>query len=213
MSTRPSSPAAAQAKTLFARPGVGIWTGADQWFPSSVEYEYISELSPAIFVVASYGACSQTAYRLPALSIARVGKFPPVRTVSGAPRSATGRSTQFRPLGSLTFGIGAPNATGKQRAIRILLRLPSSWMTYTCFTACGSVAPFKPVLVATGLTSLLPMIPSSHEPGSVMWFGGPRTSPADAPAPATGERYMTSVLLSCVLPHSTLPLNTSSFVR
>src|SRR5215469_14367561 len=27
--------------------------------------------------------------------------------------SATGRSTQFNPLGSLTLGIGGPNATGK----------------------------------------------------------------------------------------------------
>ena len=31
--------------------------------------------------------------------------------------------------GSLVFVTGAPNATGKQRAIRIWLRLPSSWMT------------------------------------------------------------------------------------
>jgi hypothetical protein len=64
---------------------------------------------------------------LPALSIASDGKFAPVRTP--APRFATGRSTQFRPLGSLWFAIGAPTATGKQRAIRILLRLPSSWIT------------------------------------------------------------------------------------
>ena len=61
MSTRPSSPAAAHAKTLFARPGVGICTGVDQWFPSSVEYEYISAVSPAFCATGSYGACSQTA--------------------------------------------------------------------------------------------------------------------------------------------------------
>src|SRR5262249_51471017 len=60
-STRPSSPAAAVAKTLFARPGVGICAGADQWLPSSVEYEYMSALSPAFCATESYGACSQTA--------------------------------------------------------------------------------------------------------------------------------------------------------
>src|SRR5436190_14419861 len=37
MSRRPSSPAAGQARTLLCRPGVGIVSGFDQWFPSSVE--------------------------------------------------------------------------------------------------------------------------------------------------------------------------------
>jgi hypothetical protein len=58
MSIRPSSPAAAQAKTLFARP-VGIVIGADQWLPSSVEYEYRSDVSPAL--PPDRWACSQTA--------------------------------------------------------------------------------------------------------------------------------------------------------
>src|SRR5437763_13761996 len=34
----------------------------------------------------------------------------PVFTVPGAPRSATGRSSQFRPLGSLTFGTAGPRS-------------------------------------------------------------------------------------------------------
>ena len=63
------------------------------------------------------------------MSIASDGKLAPVRTALGSPRFATGRSAQFRPLGSLTFATGAPKATGKQRAIRILLRPPSSWIT------------------------------------------------------------------------------------
>ncbi len=70
--------------------------------------------------LASIGACSHTAYRLPALSIAIVGKSAPVFTPGL--RSATGRSVQFKPLGSLTFAIGAPKATGKQRPIRILFK-------------------------------------------------------------------------------------------
>src|SRR2546423_45651 len=166
MSTRPLSPAAGQAKTLFRSPGVGIAIGVDQWLPWSVEKAYLSEVFPILPAVT--GACSQTAYRLPARSIASAGKLPPVLTVPGAPRSATGRSTQLRPLGSLTLGTGAPNATGKQRPIAILLKVASSWMTYTCLTAVDSFAGGPPGaagwprVVATGLTSSLPMIPSSQ---------------------------------------------------
>src|SRR4051812_41250260 len=152
MSTRPSSPAAAEANTLFARPGVGTCTGADQLVPSFVEYAYQSAVSPAS--VPLYGACSQIAYRLPAASIASDGKLAPVRTP--VPRFATGRSVQLRPLGSLTFWSGAPNATGKHRAIWILLRPPSSWITYTRRTGAASVVarPLTscPVVVAAGLT-------------------------------------------------------------
>jgi hypothetical protein len=45
---------------------------------------------------------------------------------------------------------------------------PSSWMTYTWRTAFGSVAPLRPVCVAAGLTSSLPMIPSSHVPADLL---------------------------------------------
>src|SRR5207245_10166873 len=113
MSIRPLSPAAGQAKTLFNSLGVGMVIGVDQWLPSSVENAYLSDVLPILPAVT--GACSQTAYRFPALSMASVGKLPPVLTVPGAPRSATGRATQFRPLGSLTFATAAaPKATGKQ---------------------------------------------------------------------------------------------------
>src|SRR2546422_2612521 len=128
MSTRPLSPAAGQAKTLFKSPGVGIVIGVDQWLPSSVENAYLSDVLPILPCVSTC-ACSQTAYRLPALSIAIVGKLPPVLTVPGVPRLATGRSTQLSPLGSLTFATGGPKATGKQRPIAILLKVASSWIT------------------------------------------------------------------------------------
>src|SRR5438128_2647651 len=89
MSTRPSSPAAIQPKTLLASPGVGTLTGADHVFPSFFEYAYISALSPACAPV--IGACSQRAYKFPARSTASDGKLPPVRTALGSPRFATGR--------------------------------------------------------------------------------------------------------------------------
>src|SRR5919109_792626 len=81
MSTRPSSPAAAHAIILCNVPSAalrGIVTGADQVLPSFVEYEYFNTTSPVILPLASDGACSHTAYRCPALSIAIDGKFPPV---------------------------------------------------------------------------------------------------------------------------------------
>src|SRR5205807_2496526 len=127
MSTRPLSPAAAQAKTLFKSPSVGIVIGIDQWLPSSIEKAYSSDVLPILPPVA--GACSQTTYRFPALSMASDGKLPPVLTVPGAPRSATGKSTQFRPLGSLTFAMAPPNATGKQRPIAIFEKVASSCTT------------------------------------------------------------------------------------
>src|SRR5437879_6608900 len=130
MSTRPLSPAAGHAKTLLCSPGVGMVIGVDQVVPSLVEKLYLSRVSPVIAPVSgSVGACSQTAYRFPALSMASVGKLPPVFAVGKdlfggiVPSVATGKSLQLRPLGSLE------NGTGKQRPIRILLNDASSWMT------------------------------------------------------------------------------------
>src|SRR5881227_1503816 len=123
-----------------------------------------------------------------------VGKLPPVRVCG--PRSATGRSTQSSPLGSLTFGTGGPKLTGKHRAMRILWRNASSWITYTCLTALvsGVGTEGSPVFVGTGLTSSLPMMPSSHDAGLVMRLGGPNSIPAELPPRGVGERYMTRVL-------------------
>src|SRR5437868_2789988 len=82
ISTRPSSPAAAQAKTLLWSPGVGMVIGVDQVVPSSLEKLYLSSVSPVIWhFTGSCGACAQTAYRLPALSMASVGKLAPVFAV------------------------------------------------------------------------------------------------------------------------------------
>src|SRR2546429_292339 len=127
MSTRPSSPAVGHTKTLLCSPGVGIVIGGDQVVPSFVEKLYLSRVSPVIVQpTGSCGACSQTAYKLPALSIAMAGKFPPVFAVGHVPpvgivpRVATGRSLQLKPLGSLV------NGTRKQRPIRILLKVASS---------------------------------------------------------------------------------------
>src|SRR5258708_39211997 len=133
MSTRPLAPAAGHAKTTLWSPGVGMVMGGDQVLPSSVEELYLSTVSPVICPPPFTGACSQIAYRLPALSIPMVGKLPPALKLG---KLATGRSTQLSPLGSLTFGVATPTkATGKQRPIRILLKDASSWMTFTCFTA------------------------------------------------------------------------------
>ncbi len=60
-STRPLSPAAAQAKTLLRSPGVGMVMGADQVVPSLVEKLYRSTVSPVMLPAESTGACSQTA--------------------------------------------------------------------------------------------------------------------------------------------------------
>src|SRR5207245_9418324 len=110
MSTRPLSPAAGQAKTLFRSPGVGIVIGVDQWLPSSVENAYLRDVLPILPAVT--GACSQTAYKFRALSIVIVGKLPPVLTVPGPPRWATGTSTELSPLGALPCGVGGPSAIG-----------------------------------------------------------------------------------------------------
>src|SRR2546425_1200258 len=126
MSTPPSSPAAGQANTLLCRPGVGIVIGFDQVLPSLVEKLYFRTVSPVTCPAGLTGACSQTAYRFPALSMAIVGKLAPVLKPG---KLVTGRSTQSRPLGSLTLVMAGPNATGKQRPIRILLSDASSWMT------------------------------------------------------------------------------------
>ena len=55
-----------------------------------------------------------------------------------------------------------------------------------------------PSVVATGLTSLLPMIPSSQPVCEVILFAGPNWMPAVGPAPVTGERYITSNILTHV---------------
>src|SRR5439155_26681420 len=107
-----------------------------------------------------------------------VGKFPPV--LFDEPRSTTGRSTQVKPLGSLTLGTGGPNATGKQRPIKILFRSASSWTTKTCLTGVGRVTNPPdpsgwPNVVATGLTSLLPIMPSSQPSGLLTLFAGPNS--------------------------------------
>src|SRR5215831_8379655 len=128
--------------------------------------------------------------------MAIVGKFPPV--LFDEPRFATGRSAQFKPLGSLTLGIGGPNATGKQRPIKILFRSASSWTTKTCLTGVGSVTyppppSGWPKVVATGLTSLLPIMPSSQPSGLLTLFAGPNSIPAVASPPGSGERYITRI--------------------
>src|SRR2546426_9698919 len=101
MSTRPSSPAAIHVNTLLCRvpaeePDVSICMGVDQVFPSSVENEYFRTVSPVTLPLPSIGACDQTAYRLPALSIAMVGKFAPVMKPV---KVATGKLSRFKPLG------------------------------------------------------------------------------------------------------------------
>src|SRR2546428_9498743 len=127
--------------------------------------------------------------------MARVGKFAPVLKWG---KLATVRSTQSRPLGSLTLVMAGPNATEKQRPIRILLSDASSWMTYTCLTADTSVdCPLWSVFVATGLTSSFPMIPSLHVPTPLTLFPGPNWIPAVLEsAPVTGERHMVRTLLA-----------------
>src|SRR6266481_4221932 len=112
-----------------------------------------------------------------------VGQVPPAGIV---PSVATGRSLQLSPLGSLV------NGTGKQRPIRILLNVASSWMTYTCLTGAGAPS----LVVATGLTSLFPMIPSSQLSGADTFFAGPNWMPAVLPPPGIGERYMAITLLT-----------------
>src|SRR6267378_3243108 len=119
------------------------------------------------------------------------GKFAPVFAVGQVPPEgivpsvATGRSLQLSPLGSLV------NGTGKQRPIRILLNVASSWMTYTCLTA-GAPS----LVLATGLTSLFPMIPSSQLSGADTFFAGPYWTPAVAPPAGVGDRYIASTLLT-----------------
>src|SRR5919198_341596 len=122
MSTLPSSPAAGWANTLVCRSPWGAFNGmsigADQVLPSLVEYAYLRMVSPRTWPPVFTGACSQTTYRFPALSMAMVGKFAPV--FAFVPRFATVLSSQFRPLGSLTFGTTGPKGTGKHLAIEIL---------------------------------------------------------------------------------------------
>src|SRR5437773_1106055 len=66
MSTRPSSPATAQANTLLwsvptGEPDVSTWIGAAHVLPSSVENEYSSTVSPVTWPLSLIGACSHTA--------------------------------------------------------------------------------------------------------------------------------------------------------
>ena len=78
-----------------------------------------------------------------------------------------------------------------------------------CLTGAARVAGFPvkgsilPVVVATGLTSSLPMIPSLQLPIPLMRFGLPNVIPASEAPPVPGpnpggwgERYITSVLLT-----------------
>ena len=142
--------------------------------------------------IGSCGAWAQTAYRLPALSMASVGKLAPVFAVGQVPPAgivpsvATGKSLQLSPLGSLVKG------TGKQRPIRILLNVASSWMTKTCLTGAGAPS----FVVAIGLTSLFPMIPSSQLSAAETFLAGPNWMPAAAPAAGSGDRYIASTLLT-----------------
>src|SRR2546428_13799121 len=71
-----------------------------------------------------------------------------------------------------------------------------------CLTGVGRVAnppPINgcPVVVATGLTSSLPMIPSAHVATPLTVFAGPNSTPAvlDA-ALAIGERYIVRTLFT-----------------
>src|SRR5688572_29975944 len=155
--TRPASPADAQANMLLRSPGVGIWTGAVHVVPSSVEEDQYRRVSPVISPSASTGACSHTAMRLPALSMAMVGKFPPVRNPG---KLATGRSTHDNPVGSEV------NGTFWHRPIRMALKAALSWITK--------------ILPVVGLTSTLPMIPSLQ--GALISFSGAKMMPAVSPA-------------------------------
>src|SRR5438105_12321930 len=145
-----------------------------------------------------------------------LGKFAPVRT---APRSLTLMSVQLRPLGSLTFGIAGPKATGKQRPIQIWLSAPLSWMTKTCFTGAGRMAKVLavmgwPSVVATGLTSLLPIIASLQVARPLTGLRGPNSIPADALVPLTGGGYITRTLPTMVAPGQFgIPGPISSFAR
>src|SRR5438874_2417599 len=110
-------------------------------------------------------------------------------------------SVQFEPLGSLTFATGAPNATGKQRPIRILFRAALSWITKICFTGAGRVTkPPVPLgcprVVGIGLISSLPMIASSQLPTAVILFAGPNAMPAVGPSPLIRSEEHTSELQS-----------------
>src|SRR4029077_15609614 len=57
------------------------------------------------------------------------------------------------------------------------------------------------------------MTASSHERSAVTVLRGPNTMPAVAPAPLTGERYITSTLLTRLFPHTGPPGPISSLTR
>src|ERR1700674_5549695 len=67
-------------------------------------------------------------------------------------------------------------------------------MTKMCFT--GREPGGSSVVVATGLISLLPMMPSSQEAGAETFFAGPNSMPAPNPPPGIGDRYIARTLLT-----------------
>src|SRR6266540_1362162 len=193
-STRPASPAAAHAKTFVRSPGVGICTGVVHVTPSSADEDQYSSVSPLTSpelpqLVPQWmtGACSHTANRFPARSMARVGKLAP--DLNPDPPSAfevgnvvTSESVQDRPEGSVVTG------TFSHFASRMAVLRLFGWTTKISWVM--------------GLTSTLPMIPSSH--GPVMRLEGPYWTPAVLPgAPGAGDRAMTSWFAAVSTPSHT----------
>src|ERR1700720_1002048 len=85
-------------------------------------------------------------------------------------------------------------------------------MTKMCFA--GAEPGGSSVVVATGLTSSLPMMPSSQELGAETFFPGPNCTPADSPPRGVGERYIASTLLTNPdTGHITAPGPISSLTR
>src|SRR5437660_120680 len=120
---RPGSPATGHANTCWCTPGVGMATGDVHVFPSSVDFEYMSSVSP-VTLPPDCGACSQTAKRLPAVSTAMVGKLAPVTPFG---KLEITWLTQFcSPCGLVT-----DSATMSHRFMLTLFRLALSWITNT----------------------------------------------------------------------------------
>src|SRR4051812_37085329 len=82
-----------------------------------------------------------------------------------------------------------------------------------CLTGAASGVAVFDFVVATGLISSFPMIPSLHVLAPETLFAGPNAMPAVGPMPETGERYMTSTLLPVELPHTGAPGPISSLTR
>src|ERR1035437_2272697 len=129
-STLPGSPAPIHAKTFVLSPGVGS-EDTVHVLPWSLEVAYFSRVLPVTAPDAP-GACSQTAWRLPALSTDMVGKLPPV-TEPG--KLDTSLSVQ---LASPVVAVGEM-ATTSHRPIEIEVSAALSWTTKTLRPPC--VAP------------------------------------------------------------------------